>query len=77
VGAVTGLYATLYSFLKYFKAWYAHNGHNDEKTLWQKKRKHPYGLGVFFPQPCHSFVTYFTSVLSLMLSFTTVKKRLA
>lgn len=24
VGAVTGLYATLYSFLKYFKAWYAH-----------------------------------------------------
>lgn len=24
VGAVTGLYATLYSFLKYFKAWYQH-----------------------------------------------------
>lgn len=24
VGAVTGLYATLYSFLKYFKSWYAH-----------------------------------------------------
>jgi hypothetical protein len=22
-GAVTGLYATLYSFMKYFKAWYA------------------------------------------------------
>ncbi|MDU9354870.1 glycosyltransferase family 2 protein [Klebsiella sp. 141153] len=26
VGAVTGLYATLYSFMKYFKAWYAHDG---------------------------------------------------
>lgn len=25
VGAVTGLYATLYSFMKYFKAWHAHN----------------------------------------------------
>lgn len=25
VGAVTGLYATLYSFLKYFKAWYLHD----------------------------------------------------
>lgn len=25
VGAVTGLYATLYSFLKYFKAWYFHD----------------------------------------------------
>ncbi|AMO46564.1 Glycosyltransferase involved in cell wall bisynthesis [Kosakonia oryzendophytica] len=24
VGAATGLYATLYSFMKYFKAWYAH-----------------------------------------------------
>lgn len=24
VGVVTGLYATFYSFLKYFKAWYAH-----------------------------------------------------
>ncbi|WP_253380915.1 glycosyltransferase family 2 protein [unidentified bacterial endosymbiont] len=24
VGAVTGLYATLYSFMKYFKAWYQH-----------------------------------------------------
>lgn len=26
VGAVTGLYATLYSFMKYFKAWYSHAG---------------------------------------------------
>lgn len=25
VGAVTGLYATLYSFLKYFKAWYVYD----------------------------------------------------
>ncbi|WP_188724071.1 glycosyltransferase family 2 protein [Franconibacter daqui] len=25
VGLVTGLYATFYSFLKYFKAWYAHD----------------------------------------------------
>lgn len=26
VGLVTGLYATFYSFLKYFKAWYAEGG---------------------------------------------------
>jgi len=24
VGVVTGLYATAYSFLKYFKSWYQH-----------------------------------------------------
>lgn len=39
VGAVTGLYATLYSFLKYFKAWYAHNGHNEEKTVVAEEKK--------------------------------------
>ncbi|WP_058913694.1 glycosyltransferase family 2 protein [Entomohabitans teleogrylli] len=34
VGAVTGLYATLYSFLKYFKSWYQHG----------KPEKSPVGL---------------------------------
>ncbi|MDK1354534.1 glycosyltransferase family 2 protein, partial [Cronobacter sakazakii] len=34
VGLVTGLYATFYSFLKYFKAWYAHG---DKKKVPVKK----------------------------------------
>ncbi|EOI3503086.1 glycosyltransferase family 2 protein [Cronobacter dublinensis] len=34
IGLVTGLYATFYSFLKYFKAWYAHG---DKKKLPIKK----------------------------------------
>ncbi|MEN0614114.1 glycosyltransferase family 2 protein [Klebsiella indica] len=41
VGVVTGLYATFYSFLKYFKAWYAHQDkqepaakkHTDSRTV--------------------------------------------
>ena len=41
VGVVTGLYATFYSFLKYFKAWYAHQDkqepaakkHTDSRTI--------------------------------------------
>lgn len=37
VGMVTGLYATLYSFLKYFKAWYAHNEHHPA-VVEEKKR---------------------------------------
>lgn len=32
VGAATGLYATLYSFMKYFKAWYAHAEKKTETT---------------------------------------------
>lgn len=36
VGVVTGLYATLYSFLKYFKAWYIHQ---DEKAALPKTQK--------------------------------------
>lgn len=35
VGVVTGLYATFYSFLKYFKAWYAHQ---DEQEPVAEKR---------------------------------------
>ncbi|MEG6142753.1 glycosyltransferase family 2 protein, partial [Enterobacter kobei] len=35
VGVVTGVYATLYSFLKYFKAWYQYQ---DEKE--SAARKH-------------------------------------
>jgi len=34
VGVVTGLYATSYSFLKYFKAWYQHH---DQKESAAKK----------------------------------------
>lgn len=38
VGAVTGLYATLYSFMKYFKAWYQHQ---EQKEATAKEKKHP------------------------------------
>jgi hypothetical protein len=31
VGVVTGLYATFYSFLKYFKAWYAHEDNRNPR----------------------------------------------
>ena len=32
VGVVTGLYATLYSFLKYFKAWYQYQERKEPVT---------------------------------------------
>ena len=38
VGVVTGLYATFYSFLKYFKAWYAHE---DNQAPVAQKRTDP------------------------------------
>lgn len=38
VGVVTGLYATFYSFLKYFKAWYAHE---DNRAPVAQKRTDP------------------------------------
>lgn len=39
VGVVTGLYATFYSFLKYFKAWYAHSDTKEVATEEKKKTR--------------------------------------
>jgi hypothetical protein len=41
VGVVTGLYATFYSFLKYFKAWYSHN---EEKAVAVNEKKNSRAL---------------------------------
>lgn len=41
VGVVTGLYATFYSFLKYFKAWYSYN---EEKVVAVNEKKNSRAL---------------------------------